>query len=529
MKNILIMIALLFTYFSFDSLAQETIICDNGSCSPSGGISVLTQTEQINQSQIEIDTSTSPIDVIVPNGESPRNVYLEISDNTDQNLSFDMKSSKEANSGGSFALFAKNLNTLSAILNGKSGNSANDSASKCASDILNNALGSAVRAQFLQARTNDSSLPSDKCVEGDLNLIGVNQFSCPSTFTETTTGLDSTRWTKKRKCIGQAERKMCLERKMKIKCIWLGQTNKPTCGEDRPADTTGVVEWLYDADKCIPNVNSGWYFDAGEKIVSEDFVQSRRLLGVSDAEICSEVTGRHTLLPTHHSGFNLNKRNGSSAEVNSYFIDTDGIRAVKKKQFNWYGYSSNGIYPGFNIVTESEFKLLEVEGYRALRHGYSKYSYHLYNQYSVYPVGSINPHNNGGWKSHRPGRWVDPLLSSPSHNAHFSYTGSGSHHGGSAYATIYCTSSVSAGSVRCVGGLNRYISGISSKINYFRWQMHCPYSSGSSCNPGPYRSTFTHNSYLPEASYMTFETKAKYLAPNGLIVRQYHHKGLGVF
>ncbi len=537
-------ISLIIFLFSFSSFAQRNITCENGACSIDPALTIQNHVDEMSYTRLEINGLDDTLEINTSSNQSPRDVRInletELIDSHDLNIN--LSSSKTQNNAGEPVIIADSLKDLNIVLDGKNGVDSDEASTVCATKIINEDYGLDVKAQFLLARANDSSLPNDRCTTSDLQSISDNQFSCDNGFNETVTSVNAQRWTKRKSCRGESSRKMCVQRKMRIQCIWLGQTNKGTCGTDRPADTSGLVTWQYDAARCNPGITSGWYFDAGTTIVDEEYVLSRRLLGTSDDDICNEITRRHELLPEKHAYFNTDSFNtGNVATVaHPYYVDSDGVRAVYKRWFRDYGYSSNGRNVPFNVTENGNFKLLNFEGYRALSHGYHKHWYHLYGQvgfrgsgggtFSAYAGiwgktsknGSNIPRPTSGAQLNAYGYGQWRTWGNSSNVSYFRYTGSGSHHGGGEFTTLYC-SGFSGNTIYCYASMNQPYY----YIDYFtRQDKTCPTSYSQSCWTKYTTGALAHGHYLAEAAHITYEVKAKYLAPNGLIVRQYHHRGM---
>ncbi len=289
----------------------------------------------VNFTQFELNNNSNDLEIITTPGESPRDIrfYVDSTDSNGQNVSINLSSSKTLNDSGEIVLISDVLANLDVTLNGHNGEDSLNAGRVCAQKILNDELGAEVKNIFLQNRIDNPALPNDECTEDDLSKIQSDTFGCDPTFSELASpSLNSTRWVKKRTCSANAQRKMCVKRTMTVKCTWLGQDIGKGCcsnAQKPPGGGIGGVDWQCNPSLCGDG-NSGWYLDNFPTYsVDESYVRDRRSTGMSDGEICDELTGRD--INYLNSGFTELRKSTSISKLShsSFYRDSDGMSAIK--------------------------------------------------------------------------------------------------------------------------------------------------------------------------------------------------------
>lgn len=383
--------------------ADENMSCQNGSCSYDPGMDIRNDTDEIDYTKFESVNMDDNLTISVDNNESPRDIRVVLETNLidSHNVNVNLSSSKDLNNSGEIVLLADSLKNLDLILNGRNGNSADSSSFVCATKILAGDYGSLVRDDFLAARIADTSLPSDQCTNSDLQRITDTHFSCPTDFSESLGSVSSQRWVKRKTCKGQADRKMCVEKKLKISCTWLAQSWTGDCGQTDQKPKGAAASWSYNAGYCNPGVTSGWYANKGDFIKSENYINSERDLGKSDAQICDTLTGRPApgLMTTSNSNSYRGSFSGSYKwmDKNTYIPST---HTVIDQMFMAAG--------GFHnqwLNSDSVFDHAEMNNYNstwtpvtgAWTHSYWTYRYGHEGGGSNPPGGSSRMNDNNGY------------------------------------------------------------------------------------------------------------------------------------
>jgi hypothetical protein len=286
---------------------SQAIYCGDGSCSYDPDLDIRNDENFSSFSQFDVFNLENTLQITTPSDQAPRNVKLSVSnvEGSINDILINLRSSKKGFAGGSAIVLSPKNKNMSIDVSGRKGNDALNASYVCANKVLNGEFGEAIKSRFLTMRINDPSLPSDQCTQADLLSVQGNQFSCGEGFSEFD-GINilANRWTPRRECTSQSQRNLCVQRRMKITCTWLAEKipGRSSCeptnsnGDDgfnpRPrGGGAGGKNWI-----CDPAVASD--FASGWKIVfdpvykDEAWVQSRRLAGMTDEDVCDEITQR---------------------------------------------------------------------------------------------------------------------------------------------------------------------------------------------------------------------------------------------
>lgn len=389
---------------SFNLFAGE-ITCENGGCTPNVDNLGLSLGEGLSESYISIEGNDNDLIIKANEKTSPRNIKLHLNKNLGSNLNIDLSSSKENNDGADTMIFADHIGNLSLINNGKNGIDSLASSVLCAQKILNGDMGEDVKNNFLNLRANDSSIPEDRCVAKDFDYVKNTKYACQEGFPELSEPkITTTRWLKKKRCSGGAERKMCVEKKVRIKCKWLAAYVNG-CGKTPPPNFSDVV-WKYSSSLC-KNGSSGFYADRPDVIKTEKWLKEQKARGYSDEVICNIATDRVGKLNAHYKSSMVSKIfEGSSV----YYSKQEAVTYnPNNNKFylnmywgTWWGYTGNGRNVNPNGYIPPNFKLTKYLAHRSCYEGYSKYASHLkrymldfscdnsFNSYSDYSSGAYS-------------------------------------------------------------------------------------------------------------------------------------------
>lgn len=389
-------LSLLMIFATQGSFAAD-INCSDGGCTFDASLDIRNDSNTPEFSQFEVKDLNVPLKIEAPTGTSPRStkVFIEAVDPDGENLTIALPSQRKLTSGGSAVVIGQSIKDLLVNLNGRDGDGTPSASSVCATKILNDEYGPQVKSRFLLARFNDPSLPTDRCVPSDLVNVQNNEFACTTGQTEFGgTALSSNRWTQRRSCEALSDRKMCIKRKMKVSCTWVAERFTPGtegCDENIPNGNATFNpkprgggrgsgrDWVCDQSLKSPTA-SGWKLQFPAVVVDESFVQSRRLAGKTDENICDELTGRFT---TYLNGFDTNDtqyyNNGEGlgySEENSVFFDTDGRPAVKVQHGIHWRYTSSGTWRDNSYYFSSPTDIhISYEGTRACNGSYNTLYY----------------------------------------------------------------------------------------------------------------------------------------------------------
>lgn len=406
---------LILILISFNSLAQDNILCENGSCNYDPDLTIQNDSDGASYTEFEIDSPTDAITISSTVGESPRDVRFSINQNTleGQDLSINLSSFKSYNDSGEVVVFASAIDNLNIVLNGNNGSDSPTAAKLCAQKVLNGDFGTDVTTIFNNNRIADPTLPLDECVAKDLEDVRDQKFSCDGAFSEVaTSNLTATRWEKRKQCEGLAQRKMCVKKTMDVTCRWLGEKitstaglccdgSDPSVGEKKPlgGGVSGVGDWQCNPSLCDTE-HSGWNISFPTYRLDESYVTLRRDSGMSDENICDELTGRDTFYLDSFSNIRSSKivnKSGSTiySGTSNFFFDSDDRRAIRIYDGYWYGLTSNGKLMSsdkFQTITPSNLRFITAEGFRSCYLAGSEFDSHLnslMNSYSC-EAGSIS-------------------------------------------------------------------------------------------------------------------------------------------
>lgn len=364
---------------SFKLFAGE-ITCEDGGCTPSINNLGLSLGEGLTESYISIEGNNEDLNIKANEKTTPRNVKLHLNKNLGNNLNIELSSSKESNDAANAMVFADHIGNLSLINNGKNGVDSLVSSVLCAQKILNGDMGEDVKNNFLNLRANNPSIPEDRCVAKDFDYVKNTKYACQEGFPELTEPkITTTRWLKKKRCSGGASRKMCVEKKVRIKCKWLAAYING-CGKTPPPNFSDVV-WQYDPAFCKDG-SSGFYANRPDVIKTEDWVNLQRAKGYSDEVICNIATDRVGKLNAHYKSSMVSKIFGGSSvyysnqEVATYNPNNNKFY-LNMYWGQWYGYTKNGRDVNPNGYIPPSFKLTKYLAHRSCYEGYSKYASHL--------------------------------------------------------------------------------------------------------------------------------------------------------
>lgn len=383
MKNLTILLMLL----SYYSIAQDQITCENGSCDYDTDLTISNDADEADFTKFNIESPSDNIEVVTTSGESPRNIRMSLEQGSitdSKDVSVNLSSNLTANDSGEVILFADTINDLNLTLNGRNGSDSTTASEICATEILAGLHGADVKNIFLSNRSSDPTLPVDKCVAKDLEDIQSQKFSCDLTFTENVNDqLTTTRWVKKKQCEGLAQRKMCVKRKVNISCRWnadriTGSSSgvccdqgDPSSGEKKPpgGGVVGIGDW-----SCIPSLcdsdNNGWTILFPTVNMDESYVKDRRSIGMSDADICDEITGRDTsyleVFPQLVNSYQFNRSGGiTKSRSEQFYEDTDGVRAINLISATDYGnYFTESTGLSHRVTTRSNSRLISFEKFK---------------------------------------------------------------------------------------------------------------------------------------------------------------------
>ena len=304
MKTLLL--ALIMT-IGFNSYAQN-ISCGDGNCSYDNDLDIRNDQNLSSFTQFDVHNLENNLQITTPVGAAPRNVKLSIN-NIDGGISdflLSLRSTRKGFGGGSAVIIGSKTKNMSVDVSGRKGDDALNASYVCANKVLNGEFGEAIKSRFLTMRIGNPALPADQCTQDDLLSVQGNQFSCGAGFTEFDgININASRWTPRRECTSRSERNLCVQRRMKITCTWLAEKlpGRSSCemsswnGDNgfnpRPrGGGAGGKQW-----SCDPSVSSasasGWKITFDPFFKDEAWIGSRRLGGMTDEDICDELTQRH--------------------------------------------------------------------------------------------------------------------------------------------------------------------------------------------------------------------------------------------
>lgn len=366
MKTLLLLI------FSFSVFAGE-ITCEDGNCDANIDSAELYSSEKLNDSYLSIKAPTEKVSIKSGDKTSPRNLKIFIDENNGKGLDVDMTSTKIDNDAANTIIFSDYISNLNFKSNGKTGVDAKTASYKCAQKVLSGGLGEDVKQDFIDRRLVNPSIPSDRCVADDLNIVKNNQYSCPEGFEDNgDTTLKSTRWVKKRKCRGLSQRKMCVEKKVKITCKWLA-ANVNGCNKSPPPNFADVV-WKYNSAFCS-SANSGFYAERPAVVRTEKWLKDMRKT-YSDKVICNLVTDRVGKLNQYYKSKYVSTISGAGynrQETATYNTSTNKMY-LNMYYGRWYGSRGGGVNADLNAYIPSGHILKRYINHRGCYQSRGKYA-----------------------------------------------------------------------------------------------------------------------------------------------------------
>lgn len=374
--------ALFLFIISFNLFAGE-ITCENGGCNPSINNLGISLGEGLTESYISIEGNNEDLTIKANEKTSPRNIKLHLNKNLGNNLNIELSSSKENNDAADAMVFADHIGDLNLVSNGKNGVDSLASSVLCAQKIMNGDMGEDVKTNFLNLRANDSSIPEDRCVAKDFDYIRNTKYACQEGFPELPDAtLKTTRWLKKKRCSGGAERKMCVEKKVRIKCKWLA-AYVDGCGKTPPPNFSDVV-WQYDSALCKDG-SSGFYADRPDIIKTEKWLKEQKAEGYSDEVICNIATDRVGKLNAHYKNSMVSKIINQNDMNSGEYVKQEAVtyNPINNKFYlnmywgRFWGYAKNGRDVIPDTYIPPDFKVIRHVKHRSCYEGYSKYNYHL--------------------------------------------------------------------------------------------------------------------------------------------------------
>lgn len=289
--------ALFIILFSPVLFAQDIIDCSNSSCSYDPNLTVTSSTNFVEYSKFEITGASDDIEIQTPNGEDNWNFkgYVLSRDIRGIDLDLNINSSKAGFDASKFIYITDAIDNLSIQANGFSGEIGKRSSEICAERVLNSDYGSAVRTAFLNARTIDPTLPNDRCVDADLLNIQTLDHDCETNYNSIPTdSIEATRWQGRRVCSGEAARRLCVKKNVKITCHWAAdKTHSGCCDVDSISPGSG---WSCDNSLCSGG-DSGW-IKTYEFILEEAQRDQNVSGGISDQQYCDIQTARSKVFDT---------------------------------------------------------------------------------------------------------------------------------------------------------------------------------------------------------------------------------------
>jgi len=345
------------------------VVCADGFCSYDNSLDVQNESSTNEFTQFEIRDVEDDLNVLTPNGSSPRSTkfFMTTENGEPKNLTLSLPSAKKLNNAGSIVAIGSTVDNLSVNLNGRQGDATANASKVCADKVIAGDYGTSVKSRFLLARYADPALPMDRCVSSDLISIQNNEFGCDSGQAENNGTLVATRWLKRRQCEAKSARRMCVGRTMTIRCTWVAERFTPgsgSCSAGSPNGTSSLnpkprgggrgpgLDW-----ECVPTLASatasGWRLQFPEYRVAESYVQSRRLAGKTDENICDELTGRNDSylegfpdIASHEMYFTMTGETVYKGNVN--ITDGQEFTVIKSK---WVGkHSSSSIGNPHTII-----------------------------------------------------------------------------------------------------------------------------------------------------------------------------------
>ncbi len=280
--------------FSLKSHSQELIDCSDGTCSYAPALNVTTSTDFINYSKFEINGLTDNLAIEVPNGNDPRNFrgYVRTNSLNGRDIDMSLSSSVDGKDASKFVFIVDSVNELNITSNGKNGEVHQSASEICAQKTLAGDYGGQALSEFNQRRTDNPTLPTDRCVEADLLSIQAEDHSCSPGYTKLeTSSISAQRWIGRQKCEGDAARKLCLKRKMKIECQW--QTDRYQACCDTEVSPVGE-NWSCDVAKCDADHN-GWIknFEYIKYESTVDNIKYGPIGAGNDIGLCNYLSGRN--------------------------------------------------------------------------------------------------------------------------------------------------------------------------------------------------------------------------------------------
>lgn len=287
----------------------QTISCGDGGCSYDNDLDIRNDQNFSSFTQFDVHNLENTLQIRTPPTQAPRNIKLSVSDveGSINDFILNLRSNRKGFAAGSAIVLSSKTKNMSIDVSGRKGDNALDASYVCANKVLNGEFGEAIKSRFLTMRIHNPALPSDQCTQEDLLSVQGNEFQCGVGFSEFDgVNIRANRWTPRRDCSSQSQRNLCVQRRMKVTCTWLAEKlpNRDSCSSSdwdgvdgynpRPrGGGAGGKQWTCDEDVSSSSA-SGWKITFDPVYKDEAWISSRRLAGMTDEDICDEITGRHT-------------------------------------------------------------------------------------------------------------------------------------------------------------------------------------------------------------------------------------------
>lgn len=254
------LLGILVFLISFSSIAQETIECQKDYCSIPSNIQLIKSSEFLNFSSFELISQDEDIKIDTTSFSRDFKFLLNTYNYQGIDLDINSNSTKETKTGSNFFVFADSISNLNINNNGFNGSIHLNASDICSRDILAGKYGYKIKNLYEERRENDPTLTSS-CDDIDLTNIRTNSVhTCEENFESVPSdSLTAKRQRIYRQCSGNASRKLCLSKKMKLTCTWYGA--KPdgyqTCCSEVLLPKINKTDWICEESSCS-ETKSGW-------------------------------------------------------------------------------------------------------------------------------------------------------------------------------------------------------------------------------------------------------------------------------
>lgn len=254
------LVAFLFFITSFNVIAQETIECQKDYCSIPSNIQLIKSSEFLSFSSFDLISQDEDIEIDTTSFSRDFKVLLNSYNHQGINLDVKGHSTKDNKTGSNFFIFADSIGNLNINNKGFDGKIHLNASDICSQDILAGKYGFKIKNLYEERRENDPNLPLS-CDDTDLTSVRIHSVhACEENFESIPSdNLTAKRQRIYRQCSGDASRKLCLSKKMKLTCLWYGARaiGDTSCCGTGSLPKINPSDWSCEESSCS-ETQSGW-------------------------------------------------------------------------------------------------------------------------------------------------------------------------------------------------------------------------------------------------------------------------------